>query len=75
MTFDSHDNQLTTQSREAAAIFDAYIEQHLNYGPDLAIIFKALGHDSEDPYLNAQAAAVHMALEAAEGFRAARPIL
>lgn len=75
MTIDAHDNALTTLSDEATRVFDAYVEQHLNYGPDLGIIFDAIRHDPEDPYLNAQGAVVHMALEAAEGFRAARPFL
>ncbi len=75
MQIDAHENQLTTSSPQATRIFDAYVEQHLAYGPTPGILFTALNHDAGDAYLNAQCAAVHMSLEAAEGFRAARPFL
>jgi tetratricopeptide (TPR) repeat protein len=75
MTFDSHDNKLTTESAVAVGFFDAYVTQHLNYGPDLGVIFSAIKEDPDDPYLNAHGAVVHMGLEAAEGFRAAQPFL
>lgn len=75
MQIDSHENPLTTKSPEAARILDASIEQHLNYGPNPGILFTSMNHDPEDPYLNAQCAAMHIGLEAAEGFRAARPFL
>lgn len=75
MQIDAHENQLTTSSPQAARIFDTYVEQHLGYGPNPGIIFTAMNHDAGDPYLNAQCAAIHMGLEAAEGFRAARPFL
>lgn len=75
MQKDSHDNDLSTTSPDAAALFDAYVEQHLNYGTDPGVIFKALNFDPGNAYLNAHCAAVHMSLEAAEGFRAAQPFL
>lgn len=75
MQKDSHDNDLSTSSREAVRLFDAYKEQHLNYGANPGIIFKSLDHAPHDPYLNAHCAAVHMSLEAAAGMRAARPFL
>lgn len=75
MIIDVHENALTTSSAQAAKIFDAYVTQHLNYGPNLGLIFDAINEDPDDPYLNAQGAVVHMALEAAEGFRAAVPFL
>lgn len=75
MQIDSHENPLTTKSADAARILDASIEQHLSYGPNPGILFTSMNHDPEDPYLNAQCAAMHMGLEAAAGFRAARPFL
>jgi tetratricopeptide (TPR) repeat protein len=75
MQKDSHDNEISSSAPQVARIFDTYVEEHLNYGNDPGVIFKALNFDPDNAWLNAHCAAIHMSLEAAEGMRAAQPFL
>src|SRR6185295_15912447 len=52
-----------------------YTADWIGYGTRLRTIFAAADADPSCALVNAQAAAVHMALEAATGFAAARPYL
>lgn len=59
----------------AAATYDRYVGEFLSYGPDLRCLFDAADENPGAPLLNAHAAALHMAFEAAEGWTAAAPYL
>ncbi len=75
MILDTFDNVLTTDSRDAVDIFDRFVWDHLSYSANLADILKVTNVDPDCAYLNAQCAAVHIAVEAAEGYRLAAPYM
>ena len=75
MLRDRFGNIITGASADAVAAFDTYGDDWLGYGTRIAQIFKAADASPSSAYLNAHAAAAHMGLEAASGYRAAEPYL
>lgn len=75
MITDHYGHPITGCSPQAVALFDEYVANFLAYGNRLRVIFAAADLEPEAPLINAHAAAVHMALEAASGYRHARPYL
>ena len=75
MTTDALGHIVTTTNPATTAAIDVYTADWTGYGTRLRTIFEAADADPECALVNAQAAAVHMALEAATGFAAARPYL
>jgi len=75
MSRDANDLTITTASSKTVAAYDAYAAYWIGYGPRVRSIFEAADADPACAFVNAHAAAVHMALEAASGFKAARPYL
>jgi hypothetical protein len=75
MLRDRYDLAVTTTSSATVAALDAYTADWIGYGTGLRKIFAAADADPTCALVNAHAAAVHMALEAAAGFHAARPYL
>ncbi|NWG46376.1 MAG: tetratricopeptide repeat protein, partial [Alphaproteobacteria bacterium] len=68
-------NVVTTSRPETVAALDSYGRAFLSYGPELPEIIAAADADPGCGLVNAHAAIVHMAFEAARGHRAARPYL
>ncbi|MBI1213277.1 MAG: tetratricopeptide repeat protein [Alphaproteobacteria bacterium] len=75
MAKDALGHVVTTESAATIAAIDIYTADWIGYGTRLRSIFEAADADPSCALVNAQAAAVHMALEAATGFAAARPYL
>ncbi len=75
MLRDRFGNIITGASADAIDAFDTYGEDWLGYGTRIAQIFNAADGSPGSAYLNAHAAAAHMGLEAAAGYRAAEPYL
>ena len=75
MLRDRFGNIITGASADAIDAFDTYGDDWLGYGTRIAQIFNAADASPGSAYLNAHAAAAHMGLEAASGFRAAEPYL
>lgn len=75
MLRDRYDLPVTTASSATIVALDAYTADWIGYGTGLRKIVEAADADPDCAYINAQAAAVHMALEATSGFEAARPYL
>ncbi|MEM8648835.1 MAG: tetratricopeptide repeat protein, partial [Pseudomonadota bacterium] len=75
MRKDSFGNTITTSSDTALDAFHIYGKDWLGYGTRVPKIFEAADADPGCAYLNAHAAAAHMGLEAAAGYRAAKPYL
>lgn len=72
MLRDAYGLEVTTANAATIAAIDTYTQDWIGYGTRLRTIFDAADADPESALANAQAAAVHMALEAATGFAAAR---
>lgn len=75
MSTDALGHIVTTTNPATTAAIDIYTADWIGYGTRLRTIFQAADADPECAMVNAQAAAVHMALEASTGFAAARPYL
>ena len=75
MAKDSHDLELTTARAETLAAYNVFAGDWIGYGPRVRSIFTAADADADCALVNAHAAAVHMALEAAPGFKTARGYL
>ncbi len=75
MVQDRYGNEITSDCPETADAFDMYTEGFLSYGKTLPKIIEAADADRGCCAANAHAAAVHMAFEAASGFRKAEPYL
>ncbi len=75
MSTDALGHIVSTTNPATIAAIDVYTADWTGYGTRLRTIFAAADADPECALVNAQAAAVHMALEAASGFAAARPYL
>lgn len=75
MPKDLHDLTLTTERAETVAAFNTYATDWIGHGPRVRSIFEAADADPHCALVNAHAAAVHMALEAAPGFKTARTYL
>lgn len=75
MRKDRFGNTITAATADAIEAFDIYGDDWLGYGTRVAKIFTAADAAPGSAYLNAHAAATHMGLEAASGFRAAEPYL
>jgi tetratricopeptide (TPR) repeat protein len=75
MTRDLHDLVLTTERAETVAAYNVFAGDWISYGPRVRSIFAAADADTDCAVVNAQAAAVHMALEAAPSFKKARVYL
>jgi len=63
---------LTTERGETVLAYDSYAAAFLGGGPHQSAILAAAEADRDCVFVNAHAAAVHMALESAAGFRAAQ---
>lgn len=72
---DPYDLDLTTARPDTAAAYATYAADWIGYGPKVRSIFQAADADPDCALVNAHAAAVHMALESATGFRKARAYL
>lgn len=55
--------------------YNAYVGEFLGYGDNLRALFSVADNTPGAPLINAHAAALHMAFEGAEGWRAAEPYL
>jgi len=75
MLKDAFDLTVTTTRLKTMAAYDVYAADWIGYGPRVRSIFEAADADPTCAFVNAHAAAVHMALEASSGFKAARPYL
>lgn len=75
MPKDLHDLAVTTPRAETLAAYNLFAGDWIGYGPRVRSIFTAADADADCALVNAQAAAVHMALEAAPGFKKARGYL
>jgi tetratricopeptide (TPR) repeat protein len=75
MMKDAYGLTITTTRPQTRAAYDAYAADWIGYGPRVRAIFQAADEDADCALVNAHAAAVHMALESAMGFRAARKYL
>jgi tetratricopeptide (TPR) repeat protein len=73
--FDAFGNRITTQSAATRDAIDVFAADWIGYGTRLRTILAAADADPGCAYVNALAAALHMALEAKEGHVAARPYL
>ena len=72
MIKDTHGFALTTARPETAAAYDTYAADWIGHGSKVRSIFAAADAHPDCAVVNAHAAAVQMALEAAPGFRKAR---
>ncbi|MCP5431710.1 MAG: tetratricopeptide repeat protein [Alphaproteobacteria bacterium] len=68
---DEFGNAVTTDHVATVKALDAYAEEFLGYGANLPAIIQAADADPGCALVNAHAAIVHMALEAAKGHRSA----
>ena len=75
MLKDRFGNTITAATADAIDAFNTYGEDWLGYGTRIPKIFEAADLAPDSAYLNAHAAAAHMGLEAACGFRSAEPYL
>lgn len=75
MAKDLHDLELTTARPETVAAYNVFAGDWIGYGPRVRSIFAAADADADCALVNAHAAAVHMALEAAPSFKKARGYL
>jgi tetratricopeptide (TPR) repeat protein len=75
MAKDLHDLELTTARAETLSAYNVFAGDWIGYGPRVRSIFTAADADADCALVNAHAAAVHMALEAAPGFKTARGYL
>ncbi|WP_375202198.1 tetratricopeptide repeat protein [Hyphococcus sp.] len=66
---------ITSADCAGAKTYDRYVGEFLSYGPELRCLFEAADENPGAPLLNAHAAALHMAFEAADGWTAAAPYL
>lgn len=74
-SFDCFELAITNADAAAAQTYDRYVGEFLSYGPELRCLFAAADENPGAPLLNAHAAALHMAFEAADGWIAAAPYL
>ncbi|MEZ5892987.1 MAG: hypothetical protein R3C58_07570, partial [Parvularculaceae bacterium] len=72
---DCYELPLTGACAASALGYDRYVREFLSYGPDLRALFAVADANDGAPLLNAHAAALHMAFEAADGWTAAAPYL
>jgi len=75
MRKDAYGNPVTATRDATIAALDAYAADWTGYGTTLRNVFDAADDDSDYAFLQACAAAVHMALESRTGFLAAHPYL
>ena len=75
MTRDALGHLITTSNAQTVAAINVYAEDWIGYGPRLRTVIEAADADPDCAFVNAKAAALHMALEATSGFSAARPYL
>lgn len=72
---DSQGLEVTTNSPEAIAAIDNFVEQSLSYGNNAEVILKAIAADPTCALANAHAAAHFLSLESATARRQATPYL
>jgi tetratricopeptide (TPR) repeat protein len=72
MPTNAFDLQITARPETVAAL-DEFSNEFLGYGKNLGALFPAADADPGAPLIQAYAAALHRALEAVEGWRAADP--
>lgn len=66
---------ISSCDRAAASEYDSYVREFLSYGSRLRALFEVADAAPESAFLNAHAAALHLAFEGAEGWAAAAPYL
>jgi hypothetical protein len=72
---DSSDLPITNADAEAASRYDGYVREFLAYGSQLRQLFDLADLYPGSALINAHAAALHLAFEAASGFELADPYL
>ncbi len=75
MAKDLFDLDVTTQRAGTLAAYNVFAADWIGYGPKVRSVFTAADADADCALVNANAAAVHMALEAAPSFKKARGYL
>ncbi len=75
MMRDRFGNIVSTANADTISAVDIYTADWIGYGQRLRAIFAAADADPDCAFVQACAAAVHMALEARSGFEAAKPFL
>jgi tetratricopeptide (TPR) repeat protein len=75
MAKDLFDLDVTTDRADTLASYNVFAGDWIGYGPRVRSVFTAADADADCALVNANAAAVHMALEAAPGFKKARGYL
>jgi tetratricopeptide (TPR) repeat protein len=75
MLRDAFGLEVTTTSQATIDAIDVYAADWIGYGTRLRTIFTAADNDADSALANAQAAAVHLALEASSGYAPARQYL
>jgi tetratricopeptide (TPR) repeat protein len=75
MAKDLHDLDLTTERPEIVAAYNVFAADWISYGSRVRSVFAAADTDADCAIVNAHAAGVHMALEAAPSFKKARGYL
>lgn len=73
MLTDTQGLEVTTDSSEAIAAIDRFVEQSLSYGDDALVIHKAIAADPTCALAHAHAAANYLSWESAAGSNAASP--
>lgn len=66
---------VTAASPQLVKALDTFGHEWISYGPDLAVLFPAAAAEPGCQLATAYAALLHMSLEAAEGYEAAKPFL
>ena len=75
MAKDLFDLDVTTDRADTLAAHNVFSTDWIGYGPRVRSVFTAADADADCALVNANAAAVHMALEAAPSFKKARGYL
>ncbi|NWG72166.1 MAG: tetratricopeptide repeat protein [Parvularculaceae bacterium] len=72
---DAYDLPMSAADDAVGAGYDAYVREFLSYGSKLRALFEIADAAPQSAFLNAHAAALHLAFEGAEGWAAALPYL
>ena len=67
--------EISRTDDNASAGYDAYVDQFISYGPNLRDFFAIADANPDSAFLNAHAAALHLAFEAQDGWLNATPYL
>jgi len=72
---DFSDLPISGANAAAAAGYNGYVNSFLSYGADIRDLFGVADAAPDTPFINAHAAALHLAFEGVEGWAAAQPYL